>query len=402
MKAFAYRAVHTSGKLHKGTLVAENENELVSVLGRKNLELIEARETRKRTQTTPSKKQKDEIGKQTFIGQMEDLLAAGIPFPEALALILETIGGGETKDRLTTIESYVRAGSSLSQAFAQQKGWFDPISLAIIEAGEQSGNMCTTFERLSSHLKKQKEFNQTLRRAIRYPLFLLCVAVSVTSFMMLWVVPQIVGFLLSNGETLPLATRLLITSAKIFAALWWLIPSALFVITGSFLFARLFSSSITRITDGWLLHIPFLGPIWHKLAVARLTASLTLLLKSGLSLPASLAIAKKSLNNRYLETLIDHAGESLLGGQSFSQATQMLFSPFLLQLIRIGEKSNQLPKVLNEIARTTEKEARSCLTSFLGALEPALTLLVGGLLAWIVLAVLGPLYGSLGSISGGL
>ncbi|HBM90870.1 MAG TPA: hypothetical protein DD400_03200, partial [Rhodospirillaceae bacterium] len=261
MKAFTYRAVHASGKLHKGTLVAENENELVSVLGRKNLELITAKETKKRPQNRSYKKQKDETNKLTFINQMEDLLRAGLPFFEALALILETIGSGETKDRLTTIECSVRAGSSLSQAFTEQNGWFDPISLAIIESGEQSGDLSATFERLSSHLKKQKEFHQTLRRALRYPLFLLCVATSVTSFMMLWVVPQIVGFLLNNGETLPLATRLLIISTEVFATLWWLIPSALLTIMTGLFLARLVSSAITRITDGWLLHLPFLGPI---------------------------------------------------------------------------------------------------------------------------------------------
>lgn len=404
MKTFAYRAVHACGKIHQGTLAAENENALAFALGRRQLELIDAREKKNfapRQASLPSRRvaAKD---KAAFSSQMDDLLRAGIPLPQALELTLEACGEGGMRDAITALETSVRSGCGIAQALRAQNGLFDPIALALLETGERSGDLAQAFASLSAHLNAQETLRAALRRALRYPLFLMCVAGAATGFMLGWVVPQIVGFLASETRDLPFATRLLVASADAFLATWW-IP----LVAAGFCFVlikalRRVSESMARAVDGLVLNIPFFGPLNRALALARFMQGLALLLKNGAPLLDSLRACAHVLNNRALEAQVEKAREALLSGASFSVATMGFFPPFVSKTLKISERSGAFLSVLEETARTTEKRVNEKVRSFLGALEPALTSLVGGVLAWVVLAVLGPLYASLGSLSGGL
>lgn len=402
MASFAYRAVHASGRIQKGHMTAANENELAFYLRQIDLELIEAKKARRETPRRNGLKLKggDLIG---FCGQMEDLLRAGSPFDEALALVIETLEPGSAlAARLAAVAQAIRAGSSVSGAFAASALPYDPVFLALLEAGEQSGDLAATFARLTRQLRRQAQIKRELTRALRYPLFLLAVAFAVTSFMMGFVVPEIVSFLTSLGGELPLATRILLRLAGLFETLWWLAPALALLGWLAVKAGRRLSPAFAERADGWKLALPSWGPVLRKLALARFAASLNILLKSGLSLPDSVRIAGATLGNLFLSARAREAADRLIEGRAFSQASASLFPPPVLQMIKVGEKSGAVPKALEEIARSYDRETQESVAAFLGALEPALTGLIGALLAWIVLAVLGPVYGSLGPLAGGL
>ncbi len=401
MTSFAYRAVHKTGRVQKGLMTAANENELAAVLRKLDLELIEAR-GQKSGLSFRLPERIDPRGRAALCGQLQDLLAAGLPFAQALDLVIEAMPPDGFRTRLLTIAQALRAGASVHSAFAQHKTLFDPVFLALLDSGERSGDLASAFGRLAQQLRWQLRLRADTRRALRYPLFLAFVAGAVASFMMAFVVPEIVLFLTSLGTELPFATRLLIASAHVFAALWWSLPlAALAAFLGLFL-ARKTSESFKEKSDGLLLRLPGLGAVLRKLALARFATSLTALLASGLSPPAALGIAAGTFGNAFLAARAKQAASQIQEGRAFSTATAPLFPPFVLQMVKIGETSGSLPKTLAEIARLYETEAHEAVESFLGALEPALTLFVGGLLAWIVLAVLGPVYGSLSSLAGGV
>lgn len=405
MTSFAYRAVHTSGRIQKGHMAAANENELAFVLRQLDLELIEARVQRKGLWASLAENRRERIDplqKITLCSQLEDLLRAGLPFADSLDLVIEAMPHGLTQTRLVAIAGAIRSGSSVSQAFGQHTRLFDPVFLAILETGERSGNLAESFGRLAEQLRWQNAIKREMYRALRYPLFLLCVVFGVTSFMMGFVVPEIVLFLTSLGTELPFSTRLLIGCADLFALAWWLIPLlgvlfALGLITG-----RRTSAVFTEKTDGWLLRLPGLGSLFHKMALGRFATSFSHLLKSGLNLQDSLRLARGTLENRFLCARVNEAAAHVESGHALSQAMATLFPPLILQMIKVGEKSGAMTKAFHEIARSYETDIRESVSAFLGTLEPALTLLVGAFLAWIVLAVLGPVYGSLGSMSGGV
>ncbi|MDD3182022.1 MAG: type II secretion system F family protein [Alphaproteobacteria bacterium] len=403
MKVFAYRAVHADGRIHKGRMMAANENELTFQLREINLELIEAKTTQTRTTrrqlARTSYLATDRI---TLCGQLEDMCGAGVSLIDALVTITETMSQGAMRNTLVNIVQDIRSGQSLSRAFAEDQALFDPVTLAILRAGETSGNLTTTFERITKHLKAEDRIHRKLQKALRYPLFLLCVAGGVITFMMILVVPQIITFLTSLDHDLPFMTRLLIRCADVFATVWWLLP-LLLVSTALILhLARTTHSKARVITDRWLLSVPALGPVLRKLAMTRLTTSLSLLIKSSFTVPDALKISVATLGNAALEKSATHALQQLEEGRPLSCALATLFPLPILQMLRIGEASGQMTKALEHIAQNYDREAQDSVDVLLGVIEPALTLFVGALLAWIVLAVLGPVYSSLAPLSQGM
>ena len=271
-----------------------------------------------------------------------------------------------------------------------------------MDAGEKSGDLAATFNRLEQHLKWQAAIRRNVTRALRYPLFLLLIACGVTSFMMLLVVPEIISFLTNIGQDLPLSTRFLIGTAETFEKVWWMAPPVLLLLFLGIRIVHRINGEAAIILDSLVLKLPIVGDVIAKLALARLTSSFTILLKSGLSVPQSLHLASSTLGNAAIERQAAFAHQKLMDGLPLSKAAHILFPPMMIQILHIAEKSATLPKALEEIARSCDREAHDSVESFLGLLEPILTILIGGLLAWIVLAVLGPIYGSLSPLAGGM
>jgi len=402
MPPYTYRAVHASGRIHRGQLVASNEDELHHFLRESGLELIEAKARRLSGSNVFRKVLRRGVSlhqRAMFCRQMADLLRAGLPFLQALQGIIESQPPGALRDKLEDMQRHVNQGSSIAAAFARHSGLFNPVVLAILRAGETGGDLVTTFGQIASYLQWQARFHEQLVRALRYPLFLLCLALGVTAFMMISVVPRVMDFLSSLSDELPFLTRILIGLSHAFVEGWWIVLS--FVLVSGFLFtiARHCFESFALLSDRWLLALPGFGKTLSRLAIARFAQSFSLLLQSGVPLPHALQTARAVLGNRALALAAKNAEEHVLAGQSLSAATRELFPPFVTQIIRVGEQSGRLYATLEEVTRHYDAEARDVVERFIGALEPALTILVGALLAWVVLAVLGPVYSSLGLLN---
>ncbi|MFA6279652.1 MAG: type II secretion system F family protein [Bdellovibrionales bacterium] len=405
MTAFAYRAVNAAGRLQKGLMTAANENDLASLLRQQDMELIDARERREGPPSlwvNPFKPTLRGEERLLLCGQLRDLLKAGLPFAQALHHVLQAMRDTALRHPLDEIEKKLLAGASITQSFESVPFLFDAVALSILRAGEKNGDLAETFSRLARHFQEQQALRKQLRRAIRYPLFLMVVALSVTGFMMTFVVPQLIAFLTSLGTTLPPMTLFLISSADLFATLWWALPLAALTLAVPLVHLRRRHHAVKITTDRILLSLPVVGVLLQKIALSRLTASFALLIKAGLTLPEALETAAPTCVNAALEAQVVEAKNSLLTGKPLSQATATLFDPLITQRLIVAEKSGTLEAVLDDIAAGFETQAKESIDAFLGALEPALTLSVGGLLAWIVLAVLGPVYGSLTPLAQGM
>lgn len=403
MKTYAYRAVHKeTGKIQKGHISATSENELTFFLKQLDLELIEAKIRRSSSLTTLSK----QMSKHTYLNDlitlcshMHDMLNAGVTFEDAFSLCSDTVEDGPFRDALHQIAQDIRAGDFVCAAFAKHSLLFDPVFLSILEAGEISGDLSETFNRLNKHLQWQDQVSRQIKRAVRYPLFLLCLALGVVTFMLSFVLPQLIEFLSNLSHDLPWSTRILITSAEVFAHIWWTFPILIIGMIVSAVIMRRLSKDTAVLLDQAILFVPLLGDILRKLALVRLTTSLSLLVKSGLPLPIALETAKRSLGSPSLERNATQSHAQVVSGSPFSDATAILFPPYVLQMLKVGEKSGTMQATLDRIARSLETQAKESVDRFLGLLEPALTVLVGALMAWIVLAILGPVYSSLVPLS---
>ncbi|HAX90882.1 MAG TPA: hypothetical protein DCY07_01555 [Rhodospirillaceae bacterium] len=399
LTAYAYRAVHASGRLQKGFMEAVNENDLASMLKSRDLELISATPRSGKSYISPTASITDEE-RAVFCQQCRDLLKAGLPFAETLHHVALASPRQNFRDRLAHIEKNLLSGSAVTGAFGTS--YFDTVTLSILRAGEKHGDLAEAFSRMEIYLRARISFRKQLRRAVRYPLFLLVLALSVTSFMMIFVVPQMVQFLTSLGNELPASTRFLIACADAFTVLWWALPLTGVVVAITLSFLRAHSAAITLATDGVALRLPIIGKLWRKIALARVTNGFSLLLKAGLSLPEALSESAPLASNAALCSDIENAQQKLATGQAFSKVMENLLPALITQHIIIAEKSGTLAAVMDDIAGSLDAEAKESIDTALGLLEPALTLLVGLLLAWIVLAVLGPVYGSLAPLSQGM
>jgi type IV pilus assembly protein PilC len=402
MPAYRYRAVDFTGRIARGSVAAANEWELAQNLHQAGLELIEASAQQasapRRWQWRAAPRLAPEALAR-FASQMSDLLRAGIPFPESLQDLTRAAGDGGLRDALADIHRAVHHGSTIAEAFARHPRVFPDIFIAILAAGEASGDLTATFAQLARYANARATTIGQLRRAVRYPLFLVLVTAGVLAFMVTMVIPPIIQFLGTFGRTLPLMTRILIGFSDALVHDWWLIALVFAVLFLALDILRRNSEGAARRLDAALLRLPLMGPVLHKLALARFAHSFAILFQSGIGIPDSLRGAGVTLGNRALSAELDEAGRQLLAGRALSAALANLFPPFAVHMIRIGERSGQLGKALDDIAAACDRSVTEATGRLIGAMEPALTILIGGILAWIVLAVLGPIYSNLGAIN---
>ncbi len=401
MPSFAYRAVHSSGRVSRGEMTAANENELGHYLSQSGLELIEAQIVRTKVISNilgPRKIHPRLVA--AFFSRMHDLLRSNLAFPEALSDVQQATDNRTLAEALAQISQSIANGKGLASSFALYPQLFPPVFTALIGAGEKSGDICGVFGILSRSATAMAQTHDRLRRALRYPLFLFLVAGSAVAFMMTMVIPQIIQFLSGLDSHPPFATKALIYISETLSAH----GGSLIFLAGGFIFAsfclRKFYPPAAVMYDRLLLRLPVIGNVIKKTSIARFANSFCLLFRSGCDVPQCLRQARETIGNKGLSSSLVKAEESVVFGKSLSAALSGILPPLALGILRTGEKSGDLGKSLDDIAATYDREALEAIDNFIGLLEPCLTLIIGAILAWTVIAVLGPLYGSLSVLGG--
>ena len=402
MPAYAYRAVHSSGRIVRGQMIAAHENDLAHYLSESGLELIEARAEKQSSGFLPffARGLPPRI-LSGFCGRMRDLLQAGIPFPDALRESETTSDHRILRDSLAQISRSIENGNGIAASFAAYPAFFSSIFIAILQAGENSGDMGIVFDFLARYAETRADTQENLHRALRYPVFLFLVAGGATAFMMSVVVPEILQFLSGIQSNPPFATRLLVSFSSLFTDHGLSLLAFLLVCCVILLAGRFWIPDFAQGVDAFLLRLPVLGSVILKTSLARFAHSFSLLFRSGCDLPSCLRQASDTIANRALRAGFESVGEKVQAGASLSLALEGVMPAFATGLLRTGERSGNLTKSLDDIATAYEREAQRATQKFISLLEPSLTLTIGGLLAWVVVAVLSPLYGSL-SVLGGL
>jgi type IV pilus assembly protein PilC len=404
MSIFSYRAIHPSGKIHKGTLEASDETELELMLTELNLELISSikQKSRRCRPTGSSTMQIEQLI--SFCQHIEHFLSVGVPLLEALTTIMESLPDGQIQKYATQIVQKLRSGQRVTLAFKTDPPMLDAVSLSLLEAGEASGKLDLAVHRISDHISEEEKIKNDFKKAIRYPLFLLSLALTVIGFMMTFVVPEIISFLLNLGQELPMITRILVSCAHGFALLWWTAPFVILTLTFVLILGRQLNPMVLIWSDKTVLSAPYIGNTLRLFLIARLMSSLSMLIESGMTVADALQASAPTAHNSHILQLLASAHKNLRTGIPLSTALHKLLSNYEIHMIRVAENSGTLVPTLDRIAKKTKQEANRLVTTFLGIIEPSLTLCVGSILAWVVLAVLGPIYGALGPLtqSGGM
>jgi type IV pilus assembly protein PilC len=392
---YQYRAIDQTGRHAQGQIDAQNEVDLELRLERMGLDLITYKVSTK-SNNTYSKSRVSNRDLVMFCFQLQQLTSAGVPMLEGLNDLRESSNNLYFQQVMGALMSEVEGGKMLSQAMSEYPDVFDEVFVNLVSAGEQTGQLPTVFDNLANTLKWQDELMSQTKKLIAYPLFVLVVVMAAVTFLMIYLVPEMVKFLASLGQELPLQTKILIFISDAFVNYWWLIFSLpLVVITG--LIAIIKSSPDARYKFDYIkLKLPLTGDILQKIIMARFARYFALMYQTGIPILDAIKICEKIVGNRVIADAISRAHTQINAGDSMSESFQNagLFPPLVVRMIKVGEGTGALDKSLLNISYFYDRDVNDLMQKLLKLLEPALTVILGLILAFIMVSVLGPVYDS--------
>lgn len=394
MPAFAYQALDQIGKTRRGVLQGDNARAVRASLREQGLNPLEVSEVAQTPQRTALfRRGLSGLQLALLTRQLATLLKAGLPVEEALAALSEQNDDTMMRTLVVSLRSRVMEGSSLAAGLADQPDSFPEIYRASIAAGEQSGRLDQVLARLADYSEARDALNQKIWAALAYPVLLTLVAIAVVSGLLVYVVPQIVGVFTQMHQVLPVPTRALLALSAFIKAWGWLLLIALVLAAiGGRLALRV--EALRYRWHEFLLRVPLVGSLVRAANTARCTRTLALLTASAVPLLESLQIGAQVVANLPMRAAIKHAAAKVREGGSFSRALgeSGYFPPVALRLIASGERAGELERMLDEAANNQQRDLDRWVATLTAVLGPAVILLVGAMVLFIVLAILLPIF----------
>jgi type IV pilus assembly protein PilC len=400
LPTYRYKAVDQVGRTAQGQLDAHNEIDLELRLEHIGLDLITFRQVKK-TATLFNTNKVSHKDLMMFCFQLEQLTSAGVPLLEGLIDLRESTANLHFQKVIGGLVSEVEGGKMLSQALAEYPRVFSNVFVSLVRAGEQTGKLPEVFDNLASTLKWQDELVSQTRRLIAYPSFVLVVVLAAVAFLMSYLVPQMVSFLQNMGQALPLETRVLIFLSNSFVNYWWLIVSLPIVaaVTVAIMVQR--SPEARYKVDYIKLNLPILGDVLQKIILARFARYFALMYQTGIPILDAIKTCEEIVANRVVADALSRAQQQINAGDSMSESFKNagLFPPLVVRMIRVGESTGGLDKSLLKISYFYDRDVNESIEKMMKMIEPTLTVLLGGILAFIMFSVLGPVYDSFGKLN---
>lgn len=400
MQKYKYRAIDDRGRQVKGKLSAMNEVDLFQQLKTINLELVDCRAERQTKITLPffnRVKPREMI--QAFV-HLEQLQRSGVPLLESLADIRDSTDSNVLRDVMAEIYRDVSEGAQLSQAMIKHPRYFSNIVISMTASAEETGDLADAFAQLIIFMKWADMMRRRTIKALTYPLFTLAIFLVVLSLLMLYTVPQIIGFLRNIGEELPFMTVTLIKTSDFLQVNW---PYVFAVPIGIIVFIRVMNKTSPTFKYNWdmfVLRVPVIGDVARKINLARFSRTFAALFKSGLEILKCLDTSTETISNTYMKDALTRAKKQISEGASISAALNNTgeFPSLVVRMVRIGEESGNLTHVLNQVAEFYDADVDEAVARMIGMISPAMTIILGGVILWIAAGVFGPIYGILGKL----
>jgi type IV pilus assembly protein PilC len=336
-----------------------------------------------------------------FNQQLASILRAGIPILQAVIMLRKRSPSTRMRLVLADVEEKIRGGMALSAAFAAQGPLFPRIYTASILAGERSGALDDVLSRYVSYLRRGVEIRRKIRGALAYPLFLLMASFGMVAFLTIYVVPRMSQLFEGFGKRLPSITLLVIGLSDFIAGnVYWLGPALIGGSVALYIWTRKPSGQLA--VDRLLLKLPIVSQLLRQLAIAQVTRSLSTLLAGGITLVESWEIAAEAITNKELRARASAISPMVREGRSFTDSLESAgwIPPLALDMIGVGERSGSLREMLEEVAIFYDAESEVRLEQLTTILEPAILLLMGGVVITILLAIYLPIIQSISNVTG--
>ena len=397
MARYQYAARTPDGKTVTGTVDATTERDAVSKVRMQNLTIVNMHEHRARTAKTTARRSRYVRVKMMemviFTRQMSTMISAGIPLLECLEIMEEHTANAGFRSALGEIVSSARAGSDFSAALAQQPRIFSSLYVNMVRAGEASGQLDIIMTRLAEYMESSAQLRREIRSAMTYPIVALALVLTITFFLLTYIVPRFKEIFDSMDIKLPwLTDMVLLVGITLRDSLLWVVLIAAVVVFLLILYTH--KTKMGRWQLDWLkLHIWVFGPLFHKVALSRFAKTFSTLIKSGVPILASLDIVAGTTGNVLVTKGIVDARENVRQGETLAEplAASGVFPPMVTRMISVGERTGALESLLEKIGEFYDQQVTAAVEGLTALIEPLLIAVMGIIVGTIVLSIFLPI-----------
>ena len=392
MALFAYRAVDADGRVSSGNLDAANAIDLELRLKRLGLDLLTFEGVKRSAAARTRNVSRTELI--TFCFHLSQLLKAGVNIIEALTDLRDTVDNPGFRQVIASLLEDIEGGLKLSEAMANHTYCFDGVFVALVRAGEQSGQLTEVLDELTENLKWQDEIAAQAKKAMIYPIIVLVVIVGVVFVLMTVLVPQLAATFKQLVPKLPRETEIMIAISNVFVRWWYLLLGVPAILGVALWMIAKTNERLQRTLDELTLKLPVLGQLRQKIILARFSTVFAMLYKAGISVLDCIHICEKIVGNRVMEEGLQRVGRSISEGQGISQAftATKLFPPLVLRMLRVGESTGGLDTALLNVSYFYNREVRDGIAKMQTLLGPATTVVLGLLIVIILYSIFLPIY----------
>ena len=392
MALYTYKAVDARGKTITGRVEAVNLFDLEQRLSRMDLDLVSGGPSSQGSRLFGGRVPRQDLI--NFCFHLEQLATAGVPVMEGLVDLRDSVENPRFREVVSGLIESIEGGRNLSQALAEFPEVFSKVFVSLVRSGEQTGKLPEVLKSLTESLKWEDELAAQTKKLMMYPAFVGGIVLLVTFFLMVYLVPQMTGFIRNMGQDIPLQTRILMGVSDIFVSYWWAIVATPLIAWFGLKWAAKTNPAVEYALDRYKLSLPLVGPILRKLILSRFAQSFAMMYGSGITVLDTIRSCEEIVGNKPLEHALRLAGQQIADGKNMTAAFQDLglFPPLVIRMLRIGENTGKLDTALLNVAYFYNREVRESIGRVQAMIEPALTLVLGAILGWVMLSVLGPVY----------
>ena len=392
MSLFSYRAMDEEGRFATGNMDAANPVDLELRLKRIGLDLIRFEAIRKNVIFQARRISRSELI--TFCFHLDQLVRSGVPIIEALSDLRDSVENPVFRGTVASLLEDIEGGKKLSEAMENHPRAFDTVFVALVRAGEQSGQLPEVLSRLTENLKWQDELMSSAKKALMYPAFVAVVVFGLVFVLMVFLVPQLVITLKTLSPTLPTETKILIAVSDFMRKYWYVvIGTPIVTIIALIALARTNERFRYRI-DALSLTLPLLGPLRNKIILARFSTFFALLYQAGISVLDCIQISEKIVGNRVIEAGLKRVGREITEGSGITAAFQnaRLFPPLVVRMLKVGESTGGLDTALLNVSYFYNRDVKDTMAKMQELIQPLLTVILGGIFVLIIVTIFNPMY----------
>lgn len=399
MQNYNYTGINQLGKRVSGVMPANNEQDLEQKLKKSQIDLLSYRQQGKGLSLSfGSKIKKRDIITITF--QLEQMLEAGVPLMEIIEDMKDSFENDAAKEMLANIYESMEGGNTFSESLTDFEKEFGQVYISLVSVGEKTGKLEDILRDLGNMMKWEDELASKAKKVMIYPAIVATVVIAVVILMMLFVVPELLGFITSMGGEIGFATVALIATSDFIQTyiLELMMAPVIFVFVYSWW--RKQSPEFKLKSDEFHLKIPIIGVVLHKLKLARVANSLSVMYGAGVSFPESLRMASMTAGNKFLETNFLNAVNMIEDGKEIwvSFRDSDAFPMMAVRMIKSGELTGKMDVALKNVSYFYDREAKELIEKIEPTIEPLLTVIMGFIVGWIMIAVLGPIYDTISQV----